>query len=270
MNKTSKINWKDELKEKGYVVIPGVLSERECDRHVRKLARTMNHVVADGDWEGFVNTRASNGVIHGLDNLRTLWEVRSTPLIGRLFQELYNTCDKDRKESLYLYIDRFNYRPPKLNLPFESNWHVDEDPFYPQSDYQGFVSLTNITQQDACLGILEGSHRVIQKFPGSQPFSDKDLEWFKTQGCAERRVETPKGSLVIWDSGCVHNPLNSLRKTPIRRAVVYVRYFPTSRFPIEYRHYPLRTYPEYVNKKGIDCLTPQQILDQYEPLIYGL
>jgi len=252
------MDWKTELKEKGYVVIPGVLSEKECDRHVRHLARTMDHVVADGDWEAFVRDRAPNGVIHGLDNLRTLWEVRSTPCIGRFFQELYG------EEPLYLYIDRFNYRPPKRPLSFHSNWHIDENPFHPQSNYQGFVSLTNITKQDACLGIWEGSHHYIKECQGNL-----DPEWFKARGCVERRVETPKGSLVIWDSGCVHNPLNSLRKTPVRRAVVYVRYFPTSRFPLEYRQHPLRTYPEYVDKKGIDCLTPKQILVRYESLIHG-
>jgi len=259
------MDWKVELEEKGYVVIPGILSAKECARHVKKLSATMKNVVKDGEWESFVETRAPNGVIHGLDNLRTLWEVRSNPAITSLFQELYGP-----EESLYLYIDRFNYRPPKLPLPFHCAWHIDENPFCPQSDYQGFVSLTNITPKDACLGILEKSHwhvkEAIERFG---PFTQDQYDWFVQKGCVERRVATPAGSLVIWNSGCVHNPLNSLRETPRRRVVAYVRYFPTYRLPFEYRQYALRTYPEYIGKKGIDCLSSEEIMQDYPFLIKG-
>lgn len=263
------MEWKSQLEEKGYVVIPDILSQSECHRHVRRLAATMQCVVGADGWENFVATRAPNGVIHGLDNLRSLWEVRSNPVITDRFRQLYG-----EDKSLYLYIDRFNYRPPRLRLPFHCDWHIDENPFHPQSDYQGFVSLTKITPNDACLGILEKSHLHIKEaldvFGSLHPFTQDHYDWFRQKGCVERRVAMPAGSLVIWNSGCVHNPLNSLRKNPRRRVVVYVRYFPTSRFPLERRQHALRTYPEYIDKKGIDCLSPKQILQDYPLLVSGI
>ena len=264
MNKSA--TWKEDLERQGYVVIPGILSKKECEEYIRQLARTMEKVVArtEGGWEGFVEDKAPNGVIHGLDNLHTLWKIRSRPEIRRLFQELYGM-----DESLYLYIDRFNYRPPRLSLPYHSRWHIDEDPFEPQSDYQAFVSLTDIREKDACLGILTGSHHhvgdAMEAFGEDLHFFSRDhYDWFLSRGCTEQRVASPPGSLVIWNSGCIHKPLNSLRHTPRRRVVAYVRYFPTDRCAVEKRAEALRTYPEYKDL----CLTPEQVLARYSPLVY--
>ena len=259
-------DWKEDLNRRGYVVIPNILTKKQCDGYIRQLANTMKKVLAmsGGDWNRFVSEKAPNGVIHGLDNLKTLWEIRSHPAIRRIFQQLYGM-----EEELYLYIDRFNYRPPSLQLPYRCDWHIDENPFHPQSNYQAFLSLTDIKEKDACLGILEGSHHhvrdAIHMFDGPlHPFTKDHHDWFLSRQCKEVRIASPQGSLVLWNSGCIHNPLNSLRERPRRRVVAYMRYFPTSRCSVEKRMRALQTYLEYKDL----CLDPEQILEKYSALIF--
>ena len=274
------MNWKEELDRQGYVVIPGILSKKECEEYIRQLTRTMKTVLKrtrSGEWEQFVEQYAPNGVVHGLDNLETLWKIRTHPEIRKIFRELYtlytytDTKEEDHNlDPLYLYIDRFNYRPPRLQLPYRSKWHIDEDPYEPQSDYQAFISLTTIQEKDACLGILGGSHHhVCDAFEifgdDLHSFTQDHYDWFLSRQCKEQRVASPAGSLVLWNSSCIHQPLNSLREIPRRRVVAYMRYFPTSRCREEDRIRALQTYPEYKDL----CLTPKQILERYPEFVYG-
>jgi len=274
------VSWKEELDRQGYVVIPNILSKKECEKYIQQLSRTMETVIkrtiGGMDWERFVDDFAPNGVVHGLDNLETLWKIRTHPEIRKIFRELYtytDTTDDEKNNNvdpLYLYIDRFNYRPPRLQLPYRSKWHIDEDPFEPQSDYQAFISLTTIQEKDACLGILSGSHHHVcdafQIFGEDlHSFSKDHYDWFLSRKCKEQRVASPAGSLVLWNSSCIHQPLNSLRKIPRRRVVAYMRYFPTYRCREEERIRALQTYPEYEDL----CLTPEQVLERYPEFVYG-
>jgi len=238
--------WRQELDEKGYVVIPNILTKQQCASYIRRIRHQFHKAVAPEDETTFLTREADNGVVHGLDNLRVLWEVRTHPDVRSIFQNLYPDTD------LYLYVDRFNYRPPHVQHQFQEGWHIDEQPDNPQSNYQAFISLTSSSEHDDCLGILEKSHqcldRFFEEFPRMEAFLPEHHEWLKENGCVERRVECPAGSLVLWDSRCFHTPLNSRRKRPHTRLVVYVRYFPSSRFPQDQRLQIFKTYPQYTTK----------------------
>lgn len=259
------MDWREELREKGYTVIPDIFTAKECRSYIGSIKKQLAMAVEPEDIPSFLAREASNGVVHGLDNLRVLWDIRTAPAIRDIFRELYPS------EELYLYVDRFNYRPiGGSHSHFKQEWHLDEDPTRPQSNYQAFVSLTRSDKDDDCLGILEGSHRCmaefIQQYP-THPFYREQYDWFIDRGCTARRVACPAGSLVIWDSRCYHTPLNSLRTRPFTRMVVYVRYFPTNRFPKEDRWTILKTYPEFL-EKGLDIVTMDDWM-KYDEFIMG-
>lgn len=257
------MDWKEELMERGFVVIPLIFSRSESRNYIRRIRGQLTRAIGQEDMNAFLKRTAVNGVVHGLDNLRVLWEIRTNPKIRAIFQELYEN------KSLFLYVDRFNYRPHGHD-PFQEQWHIDEDPVRPQSNYQAFISLTGSTEKDDCIGIMEKNHLYMEEYLShfaTSPFCKEQYDWFIQKGCEARRVACPPGSLVLWDSRCYHTPLNSLRTTPKTRLVVYVRYFPTDRFPKKERLRILYTYPQYTNR-GLDIVTEDKA-GMYKDYICG-
>lgn len=49
-------------------------------------------------------------------------------------------------------------------------------------------------------------------------FNDEEVKWFEDRGCEILKVECPPGSLVVWDSRCVH--WNILPEGKQTRAVI--------------------------------------------------
>jgi len=259
------MDWKQELEEKGVVVIPGIFTPAQCRRYIHRIEEQVSRAISpEKNLSAFLAANAVNGVIHGLDNLRVLWEIRTDSKIREIFHELYGPTTP-----LYLYVDRFNYRP-RGHLPLQEEWHIDEDPTRPQSEYQAFVSLTRSGEEDDCLGILEKSHRYmdeyVQRFP-LYPFYREQYDWLLEKGCTPRRVACLAGSLVLWDSRCYHTPLNSLRPVSLPRVVVYTRYFPAERFPEDRRRRIFLTYPEF-HDKSLDLVTEDDV--DYHPYLYGI
>jgi hypothetical protein len=241
------MNWKSELQENGVVVIPGFLTEDECADYMATIRTQIRQAAGGEAIESFISRVAPDGVIHGLDNLRVLWKIRTHPRVYDTFRELYT------KEPLYLYVDRFNYRPAG-HAPMIQQWHLDENPMMIESDYQAFLSLTASEEDDDCLGIMEKSHHHIAEYMNYFPifpFYREQYDWFLERGSLPRRISYPAGSLVLWDSRCYHVPLNSLRPIPRERCVVYVRYFPAYRTSHERRAHIFDTYPEY-QKRELD------------------
>jgi hypothetical protein len=109
---------------------------------------------------------------------------------------------------------------------------------------QGMVTFEDVEELDACLGVLQGSHRFHEEYcrevsssellprrvmshPSCDPcphdvlwsvqvrgglevlndwhqITTKHVKWFQSKGCRWRNIVAPRGSLVLWDSRTFH------------------------------------------------------------------
>lgn len=266
--KMEESDWEKRLKEEGVVVIPNIWKKKEClgfRARCTELMAKLTRASGEGSIKEYMKKYSPSGVIHGMDNARVLWDVRSHPKVTDIFHQLYSD-----DPALYLYIDRFNYRPSLLKKQYSEWWHLDEDPHRPMSRYQGFISLTDIRAEDACLGVLWKSHLYTPHMPYGSTINHENLAWLQEEKqCVPHRVACPEGSLVLWDSRTVHSPLNSLCAKPRKRVVVYVRYYPTSLYPVEKRYSLLETRPDLLANRSLDLLYPDEIMNRHRDLVLG-
>jgi len=204
-----------ELKKKGYTVVP-VFSPAEC-RYMHAqieqfLVETHGCGLAD-----FSRRFCKAGIFDGVQHLQTLWEIRTDP---RVYQAFRYICYPNKKlyETIFPTIDRINYRTAAFRQRYERWYHWDDDIWRPTTRYQGFVAL----RDDCSLGIVRGSHLRRNQMLLLPLTKNKMVR----RGCEFivrpllDPVHVPAGSLVIWNSRCMHTPCEANKE----RLVAYVRY----------------------------------------------
>jgi hypothetical protein len=165
----------------------------------------------------FSKMHCNSGIFDGVQHLRTLWEIRTDP---RVYQAFRNVCypHLNLNEAIFPTIDRINYRTASFNQRYKPWYHWDDDIWRPMIRYQGFVALGD----DHSLGIVRGSHLRRNQVMLLPLTKDKVVR----RGCESLvkayvdQVHVPAGSLVIWNSRCMHTPCDANKE----RLVAYVRY----------------------------------------------
>ncbi|XP_048764556.1 uncharacterized protein LOC125672352 isoform X2 [Ostrea edulis] len=226
-----------ELEDKGYVVVPDLLTLKECDTLTSQYK----------DWvdkfdEGVIPLQKRTSVIqtYRVGHFQQSWEVRLRA--KAVFQAVWRT------EKLLSSIDGIAIsKPPQSDRECRDDrkdWlHLDQGA---QREglhaYQGAVYLEEQTQDDFCFRVLTKSHlyhsEFFQTFPDGvtkterlefYKLSQAEKDFYYKKGCTFECVPVPKGGIVLWDSRTVHDntPPISKRPNPDRwRFVVFVSMTP--------------------------------------------
>jgi hypothetical protein len=285
----------------GVAIIPNILNEQECEAMNNGIWNTLEHLTSDWEkpihrneptsWNEMFKLYPKHSMLlqnFGIGHAQHIWDVRQNPKVVEVFSKIWK-CEKNDLLT--------SYDATSFHLPHEitkKGVYRGRDWFHCDQSYldnklkcvQGWVTGYDVNEGDATLTILEGSHDFHKECKERFNISIKD-DWYKLneleqdyyiqeKKCLVKRIQCPKGSIVLWDSRTIHcgtEPLKS-RKMPNFRNVVYVCYEPrknctnkmllkkqkalnelrmTSHWPCKVKLFPInpRTYggPVYAVKK---------------------
>ena len=232
---------KKELFNKGYCVIPNILSDQECNETIDKIWQWLSSLgtgINRNDpltWKAKYWPPSKHGIIHQLavGQEEFAWNVRSNPKVIKIFQEIWNT------QELLTSFDSVGIgKPPELlgqNKVVEKLWfHIDQSSNLNEHYcVQSFINLEETTEVDSCFCCLPGSNLYFEEFIDKfgleheenwYQLSQENLDWFYQKGIKPIKVSAPKGSIVLWDSRTIHcNRVPMVpRKNPTFRYTIYV------------------------------------------------
>ena len=210
-----------ELKEKGYCVIPDVLSQEEISIATKSFKKWYNNTP---NLKLFHEKIDSHGIFkyHEVGHQYFAWYLRTRPQIINIFQQIWETKD------LVVSFDGCCYIPECLNKKDNIWTHTDQASN--NSDftcYQSFVSLTS--NEKTTLIVYEGSHLLHREYFSDKPKSSTnwnkiDHETLNKIKDSKKILKVKPGSLVIWDSRTFHQ--NCYGNPSEERLVQYLSYLP--------------------------------------------
>ena len=214
--------YKKELEEKGYCIIPNILSANE----VQECLSSFEKWIDSNEQINAIHDKISpHGIIKHFEagHQRHAWLVRTNPKVQEVFKTLWNTNE------LVVSYDGCCWLKENVHKKDNIWTHTDQSPnkkgLY---CYQGFVSFTN--NKTRTLVVYEGSHKLHQEYFEKRNIKDSkdwqliDHEYLNEIQITKKILEVDAGSLVIWDSRTFHQ--NQYGKNPERRIVQYVSYLP--------------------------------------------
>lgn len=214
---------KQELSNKGYVIIPNILTSEEINSYSQEFHKWRNSI----ENLDSIHKRISPHLIykfHQIGHQRHAWLIRTNPKIINIFKQLWNT------DELVVSFDGSCYMPKETKKKDNIWTHTDQSRKKEGLVcYQGYVALTS--NKERTLVVYEGSHKLHQNYFKEMNIEvNKDwnlidhsyLDRIKTQ---KRVLDVPAGSLVLWDSRSFHQ--NQYGKpNSEERLVQYVSYLP--------------------------------------------
>lgn len=239
---------KFDLAEDGYAIVEGVYNAEECTALHAGFWETfgsLSGVVQDDPttWKNIYDLFPNHGMLvqhFKVGHMQEIWNARQHTNVHKVFKHIWDT------KELTVSFDgcSFGLQPEVTGRGWQRNgWmHLDQSPH--RSDFecvQGWLTALDVEKGDATLTVLEGSHKHHAAFAKHfkldhdksfrndwLKLEEEHLKWFKAQGCVQRFIECPAGSVVLWDSRTVHagqSPSKG-RLKPKNRAVVYVSMLP--------------------------------------------
>jgi len=219
---------KKELEDKGYVVIPNVLTPEEV-REAKELHDKWRSTIPNHDV--IHNSIDPHGIykFHEAGHQRHAWLIRTNPNVQAIFKYLWD-CDK-----LISGFDGSCYLSKDLKKKDNIWTHTDQAP---NSEglkcYQGIVALTD--NKERTLVVYEGTHKVHKKYFETKGINssknwnliDHDTLKLLDKTGFKKVLDVKAGSLVLWDSRTFHQnqygPIDSSDKE--ERIVQYVCFLP--------------------------------------------
>jgi len=249
-NVNSKASFIQDLKTKGYCVVPNVLPKERCEQYCEDSVRWLEEFglgFKRDDKSTWTEDHLPVGHRGGLYNAYAcahedfIWRVRSEPGVIKCFEELWGTHE------LIVSFDAFNVTLPwgengRKDIEWVDPWpHQDQDPHKPTFQLaQGLVACSESGPDDGGLCVLEGSHLLHQQFfaengldesrPGgklnSYVYHQNEADWFRAHGCKDVKINCSAGSVIMWDSRLIH--WNRMPTSDRIRTAIYVCYVPRS------------------------------------------
>ena len=151
---------KKELDDKGYCIIPNILSESDIEYSINEFKKWQETIP---NHDKSHNTIDPHGIYkyHRTGHTKHAWYIRTRPDIQNIFKNIWGTKELVVSFDGCCYISKENKQKDKI-------WtHTDQSS--KSSDltcYQGFVSLTN--NKERTLVVYEGSHKLHENY-----FKDK-------------------------------------------------------------------------------------------------
>ena len=217
----------EELREKGYTIVRGVLSPEKVD-HMRTLfydwLDSVPHV------EQYHEECAFQGLMKfaQIGHQKHTWAIKTDPCVQQVFRDLWQT------DELVTGFDGTCWIPPYWNRR-DVHWIHTDQAASAQGLHciQGFVSLTN--NVDRSFVVYEGSHLLHEAYMEKYGYTGKN-NWriIKPEylaGMTPKVLQVNAGDMVLWDSRTFHQ--NQYGRLPEERLVQYVCFLP--------RHHPNNT-----------------------------
>lgn len=221
---------KKELDENGVGVLPGVLSEAQCDTYITQLQEWLSKFGG-----GFPESRSAIINDYNIAHHPAVWHTRLQ--VAPVFEALWGT------EKIVSSIDGIAIgQPPEQGKesfaaenPLHFNLHLDQGGSkHGLHAYQGAVYLEEALEDDWCFLVMNKSHHYHHDFysertkkPPRTEFlrlTKKEIDWYLSRGCSIKRIAVPRGGIVLWDSRTVHagaRPLMDRRNPERWRFVVF-------------------------------------------------
>lgn len=249
MNHLISENIKSTLDTYGVAIIPSVLDDDECSQMLSEMwdffELITNNLLKRTDestWREFYKLYPLHSMLvqhYSIGHAQFAWNLRQNPKFVSIFAKLYDCSESD----LLVSFDGSSFHlPPEVTNKgwFNNKWlHTDQSFLTSEtiSCIQSWVTALDVNEDDATLVVLEKSHLLHKQFGEVHNKTDKEdwykltteeYQWYVDQGCVERRISCPKGSLVLWNSKTIHCGVEPLRtrKNPNIRAVCYLCYQP--------------------------------------------
>ena len=193
---------KQSLNEKGYVVIPNILSEEEV-QYCKTLFKDWQKTVPNHDY--MHNATSPHGIykFHEIGHQRHAWYIRTRDKVQNIFKGLWD-CDE-----LIVSFDGSNFIP-KDCVKRDTHWtHTDQSPAKKGLHcYQGMVTMTD--NKERTLVVYEGSHKLHEKYFADRGIEEGpdwqvlDYDYLLSIQHLQKPLHIPAGALVIWDSRTFH------------------------------------------------------------------
>lgn len=202
------------VREIGVCVVPGVLSDEQCKRHVQTLEKAVRDQVGAGSYFGSNQTQVLyNYFVHG----EALYDLFAHPLIDEVMTQL---IDKD-----YVLVSPSARNPfmrgdlPAGRAVSGEGWHVDSrvanaatgELIRPSLSYYAVFALEPFTEKNSATKYIPGSHRRYQRPPN------------RNADISHSVLTCPAGSMIVFDSALWHR---TGTPTPISRWSVFNMYGP--------------------------------------------
>jgi|TARA_B110000967_G_C18812833_1_gene524536 hypothetical protein len=244
------LKFKEELMKNGFAVVPDIIDAEECRTlqdefwvFFERLSRGKLKRSDKSTWKSIYDFFPNHGMLFqhfSVGHMQAIWDIRQSKGVVKAFKHIWETKD------LTVSFDgaSFGLMPEVTNRGWQrSGWlHLDQSPH--RNDFecvQGWVTALDVGEGDATLTVLEGSHLLHaafakefkldtdKKYKGDWfKLESKHVDWYRSQGCVQRFVQCPAGSLVLWDSRTVHSGQQPVkgRAKPKNRIVCYVSMMP--------------------------------------------
>lgn len=230
-------DWAAQLDQQGFCVVPNVLTHAECDSALAGvhsyLANAGVDIVTRKTKKDYPNM---HGIIQHLEvgHSQAAWDVRTNESVQNVFAQIYGTND------LLVSFDGVCVMQPWHKFGRKSWMHMDQSSKNTaRRCIQGYVNLTDASDaRTGSLLVLPGSHKRFAEFFDAFPHMRKKSkgDWCKLQneeqtaffGVEKTRVHGGRGSLVLWDSRCVHQNIPPAfgPDEALQRCIVYTCYQP--------------------------------------------
>ena len=219
MEDSKKTNYKHyinkELEEKGYCIIPNVLTTEEIEESVslfRKWKQELSE--ATGGISDIHHEKLDpHGIYknHQVGHQRFAWFIRTRPQVINVFKHVWNIPD-DVNDGLVVSFDGANYIPKDCNKKDKCWTHTDQAPCSIGIQcYQAYVALTD--NKERTFRVYEGSHKLHEKYYSGQTLTPEESkknwniisdDYLETIQDRKRILDVKAGSMVLWDSRCFH------------------------------------------------------------------
>jgi ectoine hydroxylase-related dioxygenase (phytanoyl-CoA dioxygenase family) len=216
---------KEDLKMKGYCIVPNVLTVDEITEAKTLFNNWKNSIP---NFDKVHNTIDPHGIFkfHEIGHQEHAWYIRTNPQVIDIFKKIWET------DELIVSFDGSCYISKELSKKDNIWTHTDQAPNSKGLHcYQGFVALTD--NKERTLVVYEGSHNYHEKYFDEKKISDSknwhliDHEKLEELKESKKTLEIPAGSLVLWDSRTFHQ--NQYGKSNLEERIVqYVCYLPKS------------------------------------------
>jgi len=247
---------RETLQTYGVAVLPSVLNATECTAMVAGMWDYLETVsrdfkpLSDGTpgqpihrdhkdtWKSLQQLYPRQRILQqfGIGHAQMSWDLRQNPKVIAPFSEIWRT---KASQLLTSFTGASFVMPPEITGygwdDGRADWHTDQS--YTRNGFeciQSWVTAFDVSEGDATLAVLEGSHKfhgafrqamkqkktdtdsnvvdfkrpsVVSKVESKDDWfklNDEHVAWYKQHGCIPAYIACPAGSMVLWDSRTIH------------------------------------------------------------------
>lgn len=234
-------DWIAHLKEKGFAVVGGVISQQDCDRIVLEMKSCLKkfspQLTDEKSWTVGKNYpfMLHGGMVQYVGHAKFQWELREKA--APVFAKFWNCKETELATSFdgFCYMDgkrRYRAQDP---LSFV---HTDQSPKRDLCwSIQGLVNLCDNGDNDGGLILIPDSHNAHKALFKKLGKEDHPGDWYKFSDEEKKdpifskhlKINGKAGDVFLWDSRTLH--CNTVPTSQNTRACVYVCQIPKVHVP---------------------------------------